>query len=578
MKNKLIKEVTNKKTIALLMSITIYISLCYQDILPAYNILSFLLIGVIYYAIINTNLNISCKKEIGIISSIFSILLITGRILYYYRYDPIINSIDEILKIQNIVFFFGNLFLFYLILSWIIPRALQYKKVSKNNDSKKIFWITFVILAIIYSIYYIVYYPGILSSDSISEINMILGNELISDHHTIFHVFWMSILFHIANLFTTDINLIIGFITLIQMFIMILILSYSVGFFYKRNVPKWVTNSMILFYAFFSINGFYSITIWKDIMFSCNVLLLTIECIKLLEKNKNISWKNSWTFIIVSILTIVSRNNAFYMYILLAIITLIVLKQKRLLLFIMISIVLICYGIIKGPIYQIYNIKISKSSEYIAIPLQQIGRMAYKNIDFTKEEEAMINDLIPVSVLKEVYSPEIVDPIKFNRNYHNEVFEKNKLKYLKLWTTLCIKHPSTAVEAYLTSTLGYWYPGTEYWVTTAGIDDNSLGIKNSSLIPQKVRMKFTEIRNNEIPIIGYLKCIGFCFWILIILLYLVVKKFKDNSWYIFVPVLGIWGTMFIATPVFSEFRYIYCAYLCLPVFFAYVFSSKKVGE
>ena len=181
--------------------------------------------------------------------------------------------------------------------------------------------------------------------------------------------------------------------------------------------------------------------------------------------------------------------------------------------------------------------------------------------------------MIPVSRLKELYSPEIVDPIKFDKEYNSKAFEKNKLKYLKLWLGLCIKHPAIAVESYLTSTLGYWYPGVEYWVTIDIIDENNLGIKNTSIVPKSIRNRFSKIRNSDIPLIGFTRCIGFCLWIIFLLMYVAIKRNRKEVLYSFIPVVGIWITLLIATPVIAEFRYIYCAYLCLPVFIGLIYSK-----
>ncbi|MBR4618814.1 MAG: hypothetical protein IKO49_05870 [Bacilli bacterium] len=356
---------------------------------------------------------------------------------------------------------------------------------------------------------------------------------------------------------------------------MSLILAYSISFLYKRNVPKKILVFLLLYYALLPVNGFYSITMWKDIIFSCSIVLLTIECIKLVERKNNITLKNSYSFIIVSLLTVFTRNNAIYMYIILSIISIIIFRKQIKVIITIILIVFSSYIIIKGPVYKVFNINTSSSSEYIAIPLQQVGRMVYKDVKLTKYEKETINKLIPVKTLKEVYNPEIVDPIKFNKEYNIKEFEQNKFKYLKLWFNLCIKHPKIAVESYLISTLGYWYPGVEYWVTTAKIDPNELGIHNFSFVSSSFRNKFSKIMDNNLPIIGFFNCIGFCFWIIIIFAYITIKKKNKYMLYAYIPIFGIWVTMLLATPVFAEFRYIYSGYLCLPIFIGIPFFNKN---
>ena len=304
------------------------------------------------------------------------------------------------------------------------------------------------------------------------------------------------------------------------------------------------------------------------------IKIVYIECIHAIEKHK-ITVKNSYSFILVSILVVFTRNNAIYMYLVLSFFTIITFRKQLKAIIPMLIIVFGTYLVTKGPVYKALNVQTSSSAEYIAIPLQQIGRMAYKNIKFTTEEENKINKLIPVETLKEVYNPDIVDPIKFHKNYDAAEFEKDKLGYLKLWSSLCIKHPKTAVEAYLISTIGYWYPGTEGFVTTMDIENNSLGIKNSSIIPQGIRNYTSKIQSIRIPLLGFSYCIGFCIWIIGVTAYLIYKKYNRRQLYFIAPVFGVWLTMLIATPVASEFRYVYCAYLCLPIFISTLFFQKN---
>lgn len=566
------KVLTNKKLITFIISFLIYVTLCFQDIVEPYNMLSILLFIVMYYGIYKTNLNHSYKKEFSIISLILSFLLVLGRILYNLRYDPITNSLKELLSIKSLIYLFGVSSLIYIFFSLIVIRLIKYIN-NSNNKINNIFKLSFIIIFGVYLVYYLIYYPGILTGDSIDEINMILGNVPLNDHHTVFHVLFLLIPFKITSIFTDNINVCIGIITLLQIILMSLILSYSINYLYKKNTPKVILIGLILYYALLPINGFYSITMWKDIIFSILIVLLTIQCQKLIEKKNDITIKNSYSFVITSILVILARNNAIYMYIILALLTLIIFRKKILTILLMFIIIFGTYFTIKGPIYNYFKIEKSSSSEYIAIPLQQIGRMAYKNIKFTKYEEKEISKIIPISKLKKVYTPDIVDPIKFDDDYNKDVFENNKEKYFKIWLGLCIKHPVVAVESYLTSTLGYWYPGVEYWVTIDKIDSNDLGIKNVSIVPDSIRNKFSKITSTKIPLLGFTKCIGLCIWTIFILAYIAIKKKRKEVLYSFVPVIGIWLTLLLATPVIAEFRYIYCAYLCLPIYIGLIYSK-----
>ena len=269
------------------------------------------------------------------------------------------------------------------------------------------------------------------------------------------------------------------------------------------------------------------------------------------------------------------RNNALYIYIFFIPFLLYLYKDNFIKISLCILISLSCYFIVKGPVFAHFKINKSASSEYIAIPLQQIGRMTYKFVDFTDDEYSMINDLLDVETMSYVYHPMTVDAIKFNRSYHRDVFDSNKAKYFKLWLKLVVKHPSIAVESYLNSTLGYWYSGVEFWATSDTIYPNDMGIysapKGGKIINEYVR----KIASRDIPFISLQWSIGLCF-ILIgfsALLLLIQRKYRSLLYYI--PFFALWLTLMVATPVFAEFRYVYSAFTCLPLFLILPFLDIK---
>ena len=233
------------------------------------------------------------------------------------------------------------------------------------------------------------------------------------------------------------------------------------------------------------------------------------------------------------------------------------------------------YFIIKGPIFNYFDIKKSSSSEYIAIPLQQVGRMTYKYVNFTDEEVEAINELIPIDAMANLYNPMNVDFIKFNPLYNVEVFDNNKLKYLKLWFNLVLEHPSIAIESYLNSTLGYWYSGVEFWATGDTVDKNNMGIYSSSKAGKYVEKYVRRIKKYDVPIISMQWSIGLCFILIVFSSFLVIIMNKKSFLLYYIPVFGVWLTMMVASPVFAEFRYVYCAYTCLPLLLLIPFFKHK---
>ncbi len=578
MKNKIMKH--QKLIISIIMGILSYITLVFQDYIDNFNVL--LLVVFIIFIIFTYKsdlFNKEYRRFTFLLSVFLAIIYLLGMICFNFRYNPTYSVWGEFFSLKSIIYIGGYTSLFYTLLINIIPVICEAKVIKKFTFKRKInvFLIASLIIFICWLPYFLIYYPGFFTNDSIAELNMIVNNfSTISDHHTVIHLLFMAIPYNLGMALFNNSVIAASLITITQMVIMSLIFGKFIDFLYKRGVNKYILLIVLLYFAIIPVHAFYSISNWKDIIFSGLVLLLTMELVKLLEKKK-ITFRNSYTFIIVSILTVFFRNNAIYMYIILAFVTLIVFRKQIKIVSIMLLTVFAVYFIIKGPVYNYFDVKMSSSTEYLAIPLQQIGRMAYKWVDFTEEEEKLINKLIPVDTLRESYNPEIVDSIKFNDEYNAEVFEKNKFEYLKLWASLCFKHFDIATEAYLTSTLGYWYPNIDYWTVVTKIDKNNIDLKDSSLLPSSVKNVTNELTAKNIPILNFFWSIGLVIWLIFISFTVAIKRKNIKSLYIFVPVFGIWLTMMVATPVFAEFRYIYSAFTCLPLLLlaSYIVKSKS---
>lgn len=566
MKNIILKN--KQLLLSLIMGFSIYATLSFQKYIAHFNVLFLVVLVLLISYIYKSDLfNKKYTKLCISLSLFFAIFFLLGRICYNFRYNSIYNLWTEFFNLKSILYIGGYFSLFYTFFINITPKIDSIKVIKKFKIKKKInvFVCSSLIIFLCWIPYLLVYYPGFFTGDSISELRQIINNFVgLSDHHTVAHILFASIPFKIGMSIFNNVNIAASLISITQMIVMSTIFGYCINFLYKKGVNKKILIFVLGYFALVPIHGFYSITMWKDIIFSGCILLLSIELIKLLDKEK-ITIKNSYSFIIISILTVFFRNNAIYMYIILALVSLFVFRKQVKTMVVMLLIVFCVYGVIKGPVFNYFNVKTSSSKEYIAIPLQQIGRMAYKGVEFTNTEEELINELIPLETLKKVYNAEIVDSIKFNDNYNAEAFEKNKFEYLKMWASLCVKNFDIATEAYLMSTLGYWYPNIDYWTVVARIDKNEIELYDDSIFPDRIKNVTDKLTTKSIPIYSFIWSIGLCIWIIVISIAMILRNKDKRAIYVFTPVIGVWLTMMVATPVFAEFRYIYCAFTTLPI-------------
>ena len=186
-----------------------------------------------------------------------------------------------------------------------------------------------------------------------------------------------------------------------------------------------------------------------------------------------------------------------------------------------------------------------------------------------------IDEIIPLETLKKSYNPEIVDPIKFNKEFNIKPFEKDKNKYLNLYISLCTKHFDVASETFLISTLGYWYPNVDYWTVITDVEKNNIGISSHLEILNGVRTYTNVLTTKVIPVYNVVWSIGsYLLLIFLMFIYTIRTNCKKNI-ILFIPIISVWLTILIATPVFAEFRYMYSACTCLPFLVLVPFFDKR---
>lgn len=568
----IIKNRNTEWIVKLLFAFLTCCSLIRQEILTNYNFITLIILFLIFLFYKKLPIKKLKRSEINtaiILGVFFSLLYVVGRVVNAYIDNGYVDIIREIFSIISL-FHFISLVPFFIsliiyIFAWSIPLESNTNVIVFKNK-KRLFLISFMVIVIGWLPYFLTLYPGPLSPDSISQFKQVLsGFATLNDHHPILHTVFISIPYNLGYSIFGTFNAGVAFVSVTQIIIMALIFSKVVCFLNERHLPKKVIIGVLAFYAISPIFGYYSVAIWKDVIFGGLFVLFTLQIISLVEKRNLLTKKDFINFAIISVLLIFFRNNTIYIYMILfpfAILTFKKLKFKMALTFIL---VIFFYFFVKGPVFDVLNIKKSASAEYIAMPLQMIGRMTYKDVEFTKTEKNLIDSLMLIEDMKYAYNPRIADGIKFSNKFNLSSFDENKLEYFKLWLKLVYKHPKIASEAYMISTLGYWYPNISFWKVSNITFENDLGAYIEPKAPKVIQNYVKNVESAELPILGMQWSIGLCFWG--ILLSAFVCKFKKEKQYLlaYIPILGLWLSLIIASPIFGEFRYTFGAFTTLPI-------------
>ena len=352
---------------------------------------------------------------------------------------------------------------FYLLFKNIYYYSEKVKVITseKRNNGLKFFVLALLIIFGSYLVYFWRYFPAKMTPDSYSQIYQIQSGDF-SDHHPVVHTKFVGLFYNLGTFLFHSNNWGIGLYTLVQMLIMASLYAYVCYYLYKQKVDLKICFLVLLAYAFLPQYTHYSVTLWKDILFSGSFILIFISLLEFSQNNFKI--KQIILFTIGLIMMLFFRHNGIYIVILMAPFLLWRFRDKIKLFASLLSVLLISFFVIKGPVYQSLGISKVSTKLSLSIPLQQMARVVALDKNIDKDSQKYLAKLMDIKKLQKEYLPYISDPAVNASN--QEVINADKMKFIKVWVNLFFQNPQVYVEAYLVQTLGYWFPSVDYLVTT----------------------------------------------------------------------------------------------------------------
>lgn len=509
------------------------------------------------------------RFTITVFSMLYSLAVILSNHDLFHLFD---DYYDVFSGFYVICTFLGGIVVAYNILLFCLQH-FPYDISQKNRfwKPRNVFFLFFCIFSIIDLLYFWnVNYPGVLTTDSLRIISQILTGNY-NNTAPYWHTKTVELFFRIGYHLFGDINSAIACYIVVQVLFVAFSFAYVLTTFYEAGFPKWYIVCSLIIYALLPYNINYSVTLWKDIPFGVSACLLSTSLYRIIYKTGN---NPKWNYVVFSVAGIgfsLMRTNGWAAFLVLFCSMLILVYKKYKKLLLLMLVILIFTGILIGPYITLKNIPQTDWVETLGIPFQQIARVVSNERWMEPYEEEMLSEVFDLEIMKDKYTPYIVDPIKTYALKRDKLdyFEDHMNEYISIWCTLGARYPKDYASAYIEQTKGYWnggYNGIElYWMYLNGVDENDLNIIHS-VRTNAVSVFFEKYFflmewNGYTPV---LYSIGLHVWCLIVCM--IVNKLKRRPEFLlalpcFVLILGLW----IGTPVYSEFRYAYPLLISIPV-------------
>ncbi|MBQ8995897.1 MAG: hypothetical protein IJ091_08775 [Oscillospiraceae bacterium] len=441
---------------------------------------------------------------------------------------------------------------------------------TKRISGGAVFLVSFSLIFCVWFLFFLAYYPGIFSPDSVWQLQQAMGDSPLSNHHPVIHTLLMRAILK-AGLAISGGNMMAAtaVLSVLQMLFLALCMAYSVSSAYHLGISLPFCLISDLFFALVPFNILFSFTNLKDSWFAGFFLLLCSLLLRFFQ-DRDHTFKKTSHYILFATSCIgigLFRSNG--LFVLLALLPFLVFtfwKKKKLLL-IFIACLVLCI-LVLGPVYRALDVTAVDPVEYLSVPLQQVSRVIVDEGRISDADYAMISEVVNPAMIASSYYARISDNIKnlIRTSGNQDAIAENKMGYLLLWLRLLKDNPFSYINAYVDLTVGFWYPeqtGIPYVLT---MEPNSYGLSTSSRLPSGLSSFLYSIShsNNQQSFLGPLfSCGGYVWLFLMLFIYSFTRKGK--SWIAFLPSLFLWGTLLLTTPVYGDIRYIYAVVVSLPL-------------
>lgn len=471
-------------------------------------------------------------------------------------------------------------------------KTCKQKNVVKDNTKiEKYKWgIYFLIIIICWVPTLLAFYPAIISYDGGFQIRDYFFDGKAGHHPILITLLYTA--FYSIGVKVKNVTFGMLLFSIFQMTFMATIFGYAVRTIEKMTKNKIIRNISLIFYALFPYNQLFSIITTKDVIFAGLFLIFIIKLYELFDDNYKI--EDYIFFIIIGIITLLSRNNSVYtLEVSIPFLVIALIRNKKCMAKIVIAflIIIISYKSINSGIYSIGNKQNDEGSLRIFAFSQAVAKLSRENeANLTEEEKEKISYYFTdYKKLAEVYKPAISDDSA--KLINNSNVNKDKKEFFTFMYTLAKKYPRFFIDATLNTLRGFWYIQDNSFNTynydkyygcmgtlelaSFGIGKGDYRVKIYSKIPWLKnfdRKMFCENKYQDIPVLYIIFQPATYFYITIAyVLYSMYKKDKEK--------LSIGIVIFIyfiscfAAPTVTV-RYMYAVIVCTPMMLASIFKKK----
>lgn len=422
-------------------------------------------------------------------------------------------------------------------------------------------WLFFSLpMILVWSVYLLTFYPGIITPDGINQWGQIQTGRL-DDALPVGHTLLLILITGVCN---SPAAVIIS-----QIIFLSLTTAWGLGILMDQGLPKWAGWLLAVIFAVSPVNARMVITLWKDIPYSVCLLLLSLMVLKIFfTKGDWLRSKSTWLWIGLVSLGISSfrLNGLPVPVVTLVILAAIYKKWWKPLIGTLVSFLAV-FTIIQGPVFD--QLKVDRNEGFKQLLfIHHIAAHVVEGGPLTEGESAMASKIFPL----DEWAYDCCTNLRVWRtpSFSEPRFAEESETILELFLQLAIKEPIVEARHFVcVSSLIWELPsrcklnveplpsGEIHWITR-----NSLGLREESLIPSLVQ-PFTLIdwRISQTPLDLFFYTPALFLYLAVYCTSLFALRRKDWKGLLFITPALVQSSVMIVVNVSRDFRYQYGVFL-----------------
>lgn len=483
---------------------------------------------------------------------------------------------------------------------------------------KRPFAAFFVMIAVCWLPYLVVYFPGTLPWDGARSMNQFITDAPLQNHHPVLMNALYAGLMSLGRVLYSD-NLGLLLIVCFQYLVSAAAFAAAVKQLFEMGAPRWCWLGSLAFFALFPIWGMNAPVAYKDTLFYgvfCWFVLCVLRFVLCLRDGvgggvaddaANAAGdvghvpggvrKLALMVLLASLAVCFTRNNGIYVVApvlaVLLVVCIVARRRKGLparlpaLVAGVLGCVVLAYLLAFKAIYPAMGIAAQENKEMLSVPFQQTARCLLEHPDdVTPEERAAIDAVLPYDSLASAYIPDLSDPVKESVRFEDGNVPPDALRsYLKAWLSMGMRHPVTYLKAFVANTYAYFYPfvivGPELSRPVFTTENVGLPINKDfdvhCLAPDGIRTQVAVFFDTQMHM-PVLELVFSPASYVLLLVILSAYMFRTRNWWGLLVALPAWLLLLtvLAGPLNGHLRYILPIAAALPLYLGMIVAPARL--